>query len=72
MTSCIKYCNVRIFRKIMDIMVKGSGSIREGRAEDGKLCSHLEWPNTGIYGNVGIKGNVGKEVMLVIQVSKVM
>ena len=29
----------------MDIMVKGSGSIREGRAEDGKLCSHLEWPN---------------------------
>ena len=25
-------------------MVKGSGSIREGRAEDGKLCSHLEWP----------------------------
>ena len=25
-------------------MVKRSGSIREGRAVDGKLRSHLEWP----------------------------
>ena len=40
-----KNCNVHIFREIMDIMAKGSGSIKEGRAEDGKLCSHLEWPN---------------------------
>ena len=39
-----KNCNVHIFREIMDIMVKGSGSIKEGWAEDGKLCSHLEWP----------------------------
>ena len=28
----------------MDIMVKRSGSIRDGRAVDGKLRSHLEWP----------------------------
>ena len=39
-----KNCNVHIFREIMDIMAKGSGSIKEEWAEDGKLCSHLEWP----------------------------
>ena len=47
-----KNCNVHIFREIMDIMAKGSGSIKEGRAEDGKLCSHLEWPYKAYLGMI--------------------
>ena len=30
----------------MAIMVKWRGRLRRGRAEDGKLWSHLEWPKT--------------------------